>query len=81
MYVLRVQNTRGEMLTLTQNEPRYQIVEIDGLNPPKANINSSTVAGMDGTQFISSKLEDRNIVITIKINGDVESNRQYLYKF
>ncbi len=81
MFVLKVENTRNNILTLTQNESNYQITKIDGLNPPNAIINSSTVAGMDGSIFNSSKLEERNIVLTIKINGEVEKNRLNLYKY
>lgn len=81
MFTLKVESSTGEIITLTQNESVYQVVNVDGLNPPKAVINSSTVAGMDGTKFKSSRLEERNIVITIKINGDVETNRINLYRY
>lgn len=81
MFTLKVESTSGEVLRLTQNESVYQIVDIDGLNPPKAVINSSTVAGMDGTRFKSSRLQERNIVITIRINGNVEENRINLYRY
>lgn len=81
MFSLKVENTRGESFTLTHREGEYQVINIDGLNPPNALINSNTVAGMDGSRFASSKLEERNIVITIKINGDVETNRLFLYRY
>ncbi len=81
MYNLVVENGSGEKLTLTGNEEKYQIVNIEGLNPPNATINTSTIVGMDGSTFMSSKLENRNIVITIKITGDTESNRIQLYQF
>lgn len=64
---------------LTQNESEWQIVSITGLNPPPAQINISPVVGLDGGKFNSSKLETRNIVITLKLNNDVERNRLYLY--
>lgn len=81
MFSLIVENARGQSFTLTHREGEYQVISIDGLNPPKATITSNTVAGMDGARFASSKLEERNIVITIKINGDVEANRLYLYQY
>lgn len=81
MFTLKVENTNGQILTLTQNESDYQVVSIDGLNPPKAVINSSTTPGMDGSKFNSSRLEERNIVITVKINGDIERNRINLYSY
>lgn len=81
MFTLKVENKTGSVLTLTQNEGNYQIVNIDGLNPPNAVINSSEVAGMDGSIFNSSKLQERNIVLDLKINGEVEVNRLFLYRY
>lgn len=81
MFVLKVESERNGVFTLTQNESNYQVIGVSGLNPPNAIINSSTVAGMDGEIFQSSKLETRNIVLTIKINGNVEANRIYLYRY
>ena len=81
MFIAKIENLAGQILTLTQNESNYQVVDIQGLNPPNAQINLSSIAGLDGAKFNSSKIDTRNIVITIKLNGDVESNRQALYRF
>ena len=81
MFTIKIENVRNNVLTLTQNESYYQVINVDGLNPPKAQINSSRVAGLDGSKFNSSKLEERNIVIYIRLNGNVEANRIYLYSF
>jgi hypothetical protein len=81
MYTCRIENSDGEIKTLTQNEANYQIVDIQGLNPPKAQINRSTVGGLAGSKFNSSRLEERNIVVMLKLNGDVEANRIELYRF
>lgn len=81
MFVLKVENVSGEIFTLTQNEKEYQVIKVEGLNPPNATINSSVVVGKDGSKYQSSKLEDRNLVITVKINGNVEKNRLNLYRF
>ena len=81
MFTARIQNRSGEVYILTGNEPVYQVVKILGLNPPQAQINLTTVVGLDGAKFNSSKLETRNLVLTIKINGEVEKNRQNLYRF
>lgn len=64
---------------LTGNENQWQIISVTGLNPPGATINISSVVGLDGGRFNSSKLDTRNIVIMLKINGDVEKNRLFLY--
>lgn len=81
MYSVKVENFKGEVITLTQNESNYQVISIIGLNPPKAQINTTAGANLDGARFNSSRLATRNIVITLKLNGDVETNRQNLLKF
>lgn len=81
MFTLRIENDLGKEITLTQNESNYQVINIDGLNPPKASIYTSTIPNMDGTKYKSSRVEMRNIVIMVRINGDVESNRQTLYRY
>ena len=81
MYIARIENKGGEALTLSQDETRWQVTGITGLNPPPGQINLTDIAGLDGSRFNSSKLTTRNIVITLRINGDVEDNRQELYNF
>lgn len=84
MYVAKIENVKGNILMLSNNESNWSIESIIGLNPPKAQINTSTIAMLDGAKFNSSKLDTRNIVITLKLNGagtHVEANRQLLYSF
>lgn len=81
MFEAKIQNSSGNVLTLTGIEPVYQIISITGLNPPNAQINTTTIVGLDGAVFNSSKLETRNLVLTIKINGNVEQNRLLLYSY
>lgn len=80
MYTLAVENTRGEYLEITHREG-YKITDIQGLTPPHANINTTAMAGGDGSSFNSSSLDNRNIVITLYIDSDIERNRQRLYRF
>ena len=81
MFNCRLENKDGDIITLTQNESDYQVLSIDGLNPPSAKINTILTTSVDGAKFNSSKLETRNIVIRIKINGDIETNRLNLYNY
>lgn len=81
MFILRIENTKGNEIRLTQNESEYQIVNVEGLAPPKAELYTNVVASMDGGKFKSSKMDMRNLVLTVKINGDVEANRINLYKY
>lgn len=80
MYTLKVKNNREAVLSLSNN-PNYTVYKIDGLAPPKATINSSVNTTSDGSTINSTRLENRNIVIYMTINGDVEANRINLYKY
>lgn len=81
MFTLKIENPIGEIIKLTQNEANYQVIDISGLNPPNATIINTKVAGMDGSKNSSTRLEERNIVITVKLNGDIEKNRLKLYRY
>ena len=81
MFTVKAENYKGDVIELTQDESKYQILSVIGLNPPNAQINTTAGANLDGAKFNSSRLDTRNIVITVKINGEVENNRQYLYRF
>lgn len=81
MYTAKIENANNEILTLTQTEERWQVVSITGLNPPAAQVNTTAIAGMDGAKFNSAKLNTRQIVTLLRLKGDVEDNRQYLYHF
>lgn len=80
MYTLKVENDRGNTLELTNN-PDYTVFKIEGLNPPHATINSSVNTTTDGSSINSVRLENRNIVIYMTMEGDVEANRINLYKY
>lgn len=79
MFEAKIQNKDGLLYELTGKEPIYQLVKIEGLNPPQAQINTSSTVGLDGELFNSAWLETREIVLTIYINGNVEVNRLNLY--
>lgn len=81
MLTVRVINNRGQALTITGKEDRYQLINVDGLQPPSVSVNSTPVAAADGSIFNSARIGTRNIVLQIRINGDVESNRLDLYKY
>ena len=81
MFILTVENKNKATLKLTQNESKYQVVGIEGFQPPSATINTSDAINMDGARYKSSYLNIRNVVLFIKINGNVEENRLRLYEF
>lgn len=80
MYSLIVENKYGDKMEITHN-PAYVIKDIDGLNPPEANINTTHYSGFDGSKYNSSYIQERSITITIAINANAEENRINLYKY
>ena len=81
MFNLKVENAKGQILQLSQNESLYQILNIEGLTPPNASIFTSSIVNVNGEKYKSSKVEMRNIVLTLRVNGEVEKNRIALYQF
>jgi hypothetical protein len=61
----------------------YRIKSIDGLDPVKATIVTSSFANMDGDKYQASRREKRNIVIKLGFDTsmDVRSLRNNLYPF
>ena len=80
MYSLKIQNANGDIFELSHNTQNYAIIGVTGLTPPATAINTATAGIIDGTFFNSARVNQRNIVITVVLNGDIEANRQRLYK-
>lgn len=80
MYTLRIENQKGEKITLT-DDSKYRITDITGLGPPPATINTAIVAMNDGSVYNSSRVNERNIVLTIAFVNDVENGRIGLYEY
>lgn len=80
MFTLKIENTNGEIFELSHNTQNYAVVGVQGLTPPPTTINTSTGGGIDGSFYNSSYLQQRNLVIDIILNGDIEGNRQQLYR-
>lgn len=80
MYSLKIENTNGEIFELTHDFSDYYVTKVEGLTPPATTINTAKAGIIDGTFFNSASVEERNIVISLTINGDIEANRQKLYR-
>ena len=73
-------------LPLQDPDGGYLVKDIDGLDPVKANIVSSSFASRDGEQYQSSKREKRNILLKLGYEPDyastsVKALRNALYQF
>lgn len=80
MFTLIVENEKGEQLELTHNE-NYDVMNIEGTGPPTGTINTINISGVDGSYFNSSRVEQRNLVLTLNIKSPIELNRLNLYKY
>ena len=80
MLNVKVDNNNGGVLNLTNNK-NYTLYKIEGLQPPATTINSSNKSTSDGTTINSVRVEKRNIVLYMSIEGNVERNRINLYKY
>lgn len=80
MFTLKIENQNGEVLDFSNNK-NYDVLEIQGLNPPPSALNFTTMANFDGSAYNSGRVDNRNIVLTIKIHGPAEENRINLYKY
>lgn len=79
MFNMYLENKDGKTLQFGASTP-YTITEFDGLNPPKATINTSTTATLDGGMFNSAKLQMRSINLAFAIEENAEQNRLAVYE-
>lgn len=85
---VEVLTEQGVLLTLPLQDisEGYSVQDIDGLDPVKATLISSTFGQMDGEQYQSSRREKRNIILTLGYepdyaSGSVQDLRKKLYSF
>lgn len=85
---VEVRTDQGSLLTLSlQNSfGGITVQDIEGLDPVKATMVSSTMAQLDGEQYQTSRREKRNIIFTLGfdpdyVNTSVDSLRKRLYTF
>lgn len=78
MLKITVENEKGEKLNVT-DEARYKTT-FTGFNPVNAVINKTAAGNYDGTTLNGTRLDNRNIVITSVIQGNIEENRLNLYR-
>lgn len=76
---IKVKNHLGQVLVL--DHKNYPVIDVSGLTPASATINTSTIASVDGSFFNSSSTGQRNIVLTITPNGNAEKARLELYQY
>lgn len=78
MFEFKLENSNGNIVDINDGV-KYVVLSVSGLNPPSASIFTSKSPNRKGARYNGSTLNERNIIVTIKILGDVESNRNALY--
>lgn len=69
---VEVRNAAGTLLTMVLDDVSdgYVLKDVDGLDPVKVTIASSSFANLDGVQFQSAKREARNLIFKIGFEPD-----------
>jgi hypothetical protein len=83
---LQITNPLGEVLVLELESPEksgFSVLDIDGLGPVKATINTSQLLSVDGSIFNSARVSERNITMKLRFMGSptIEETRHLAYKF
>lgn len=86
--LVEVRSSQGSLLSLPLEDVSDGLIlqDVEGLDPVKATIVSSSFAGMDGSQYQSSRREDRNLILKLDLEPDyitssVRDLRKRLYKY
>lgn len=80
MFELKLENSNHNIVDLN-DEQNYVVLSASGLTPPSASLFMSKSPNKKGSKHNGSTLNERNIVIEIKILGDIEKNRNALYSW
>lgn len=78
MFDLYLENENANIVNINDNI-NYVVISAEGLTPPSASIFTAKSPNRKGVKYNGSTLNERNIIITIKILGDIEANRNALY--
>lgn len=70
----------GSIIELTEDEGKYQLTQVDGIELPEIDMATYDIASIDGTKVSNIKMPDREITVTLYIRGNVERNRRALHQ-
>lgn len=79
MFELKLENANANIVDINDGVNYLVIPPVDGLSPPSASLFMSKSPNRKGARHNGSTLNERNILLTIKILGDIEKNRNALY--
>lgn len=79
-YNLTWENWKGSRLDLTNERGGIYLDRVEGLNPVKAELSSSSSPFFDGARLNNVRIGVRNIVIYLELCKNVEQNKALLYQ-
>lgn len=80
MFELKLENADHNIIDIDDGK-NYIVTGCSGLNPTSAMIFTSKSPTRKGVRYNGSTLNERQIVVSIKILGDIERNRNALYEW
>ena len=80
MYELTIQNKKGIAINFNSIGGPFTIIDIAGLGPAPATINTSPSSLLDGEKYNSSKVNMRTINLAFAVEKEAEANRLQAYK-
>lgn len=80
MFELRLENSNANIVDLNDGV-RYEVISVSGLNPPSASLFTSKSPNRKGSKHNGSTLDERVVIIQIKLHGDIEESRNALYEW
>lgn len=78
MFNLRLENANANIVDINDGV-HYIVTGVSGLNPPSASIFTTKSPNKKGSKYNGSTLNERVLIISIKILGNIEENRNALY--
>lgn len=80
MFELRLENSNANIVDLNDGS-HYEVISASGFNPPSASLFTSKSPNKKGSRHNGSSLNERVIVIQIKLHGNIEESRNALYSW
>lgn len=80
MFNLRLENRNAQVVDLNDGE-RYEVIHASGFHPPSASLFTSKSPNQKGLKHNGSTLNERVVVLQIKLLGNVEESRNALYSW
>ena len=80
MFELLFENSNGKIVNINDGV-NYEVIEFEGFAPPPASLYTSKSPNRKGSKKNGSTLNERSLLIQIKLHGDIEANRNALYEW